>query len=215
MSRRRLSSAIIVVALAWLGLAPPGQAKTILITDEESDQMAAISGDAPRLSWAGMESVPGVWNIFYLELYPNRALLIRFPLDKIPKRQRVTKAEVIVPVDYVYPANEPRLYVRRLLAEWGPGVCHLYRMTSPKPVEWKVPGAKGSGSDRIAKPQVLKPVTGETIINVTEDVELWYSGVVRNHGWMLSNEDSGLIRMGSWAFGGRGRWKLRITYEPE
>lgn len=215
MSPRRLSLALVVGALASWFSAAPGHAKTILITDEETDQMAAISADAPRLSWAGMESVPGVWNVFYLELYPNRAVLIRYPLEKIPKGQRVTKAELIVPIDYVYPANEPRLYVRRLLADWGPGVCHQYRTTRPKPVEWKVPGAKGSGSDRIAKPQVFKVTTGELTINVTEDVELWHSGASRNHGWMMSNEDSGLIRMGSWAFGGRGRWKLRITYEPE
>ena len=56
---------------------------------------------------------------------------------------------------------------------------------------------------------------GEMAINVTEDVELWYSGASRNHGWIMSNEDTGMIRCGSWAFGGRGRWKLRITYEPE
>jgi len=204
-----------VLLICWFGAAAPGHAKTIMMTDEETDQLAAIAAEAPRLSWAGYESAPGVWNISLLDLYPNRGLLIRFPLDKIPRRQRITKAEFIVPIDYVYGNNEARLYVRRLLAEWGPGVCHLYRTTLPKPIEWKVPGAKGSGSDRVARGQVLKPVAGEMTINVTEDVELWYSGVVRNHGWILSNDDAAMIRMGPWAFGGRGRWKLRITYEPE
>jgi hypothetical protein len=205
----------LVVAAAFLCSPRPCHAKTIIITDEETDQLAAISGDAPRLSWAGMESVPGVWGIFYMELYPNRAVLFRYPVDKIPKGQRVTKAELVVPIDLAYPANEPRLYLRRLLVEWGPGVCHLYRTARPKPIEWKQPGARGSGTDRTARAQVLKPVVGEMTINVTEDVELWYSGASPNHGWIMTNEDSGLIRLASWSFGGRGRWKLRITYEPE
>jgi hypothetical protein len=58
--------------------------------------------------------------------------------------------------------------------------------------------------------------TGDQVVNVTEDVELWYTGAAANHGWILTHEDTGsLIRLSSPVWATRGNWKLRITYEPE
>src|SRR5262245_12270726 len=75
------------------------QAKTILLTDEDCDLMAAIAAEAPRLSWAGYEASPGVFTAIYLDLYPStRSFLIQYPLDKIPKGQKITNAELTIPV---------------------------------------------------------------------------------------------------------------------
>ena len=50
---------------------------------------------------------------------------------------------------------------------------------------------------------------GEVLINLTEDVELWYTGAGKNHGWILTVEDDVLIRMGSPVGHGKGQWKRR------
>ena len=60
---------------------------------------------------------------------------------------------------------------------------------------------------------------GDRTINVTEDVELWYTGGAGNHGWVFRIEDQSaqlqlLSPLSSYP-AGRGSWKLRITYEPE
>jgi hypothetical protein len=179
--------------------------------------VAILCAEAPRTSWAGFEGTSGLFSDFYVDLYATRAFLIRYPIDQIPKGQRITSAEWTLPVNYLLPAAEHRLYVRRLLKEWGPGVSHQYRMVRPKKEEWAVPGARGAGSDRVAKASVVVrvAVAREPIVNVTEDVELWYSGAAANHGWILNNEDEGrLVRLNRPTWGGIPTWKLRITYEP-
>jgi hypothetical protein len=58
--------------------------------------------------------------------------------------------------------------------------------------------------------------SGEVTMNVTQDVELWYSGAAPNHGWILTAEDADLfLRMSSPFWGSPKGWKLRITFEPE
>jgi hypothetical protein len=57
---------------------------------------------------------------------------------------------------------------------------------------------------------------GEQVINLTEDVELWYTGAGTNHGWALTVEDADvLVRLASPIGAGKGQWRLRVTYEPE
>jgi hypothetical protein len=209
---------VIGVLAAFLGLSAPVSARTIVITDEDCDDMAVISEDTPDLSWAMYDSLPGVLTTYMVSFNPKRAVLIRYPLDKIPKGQRITSAEWIVPLTYV--AGSPHLEVRRMLAKWGMGVCHKYAKTYPKKVKWSKPGGRGVSSDRALKATAKKKVTeAKTLVfNVTEDVELWYSGSAANNGWILTDEDEGICYFSSpispWV-PGKGQWKLRITYEPK
>lgn len=211
---RSLALAAAMVAL----LAAAAQARTIIVTDvDAADRMAVLCADAPRQSWAGSEIAGGIFDSSQIDLTANRSFLIRFDLGVVPKGQRITRAELLLPVGYLW-ARDSRLYVWRVLPEWGPGACWLHRSTLNKPVEWAQPGGKGNAADRATRPTAVVPLSaaGETVINVTRDLELWYTGAARNHGWMLSVEDSDVtIRLASPVWSGRGTWKLRITYEPE
>ena len=51
-------------------------------------------------------------------------------------------------------------------------------------------------------------------MNVTQDVELWYSGAAPNRGWLLTF-DSYSILISPTHMAERSKWELRITYEPE
>lgn len=200
-----------------LMIAAPAGARTIILDANDADRMAAISDVAPRMSWTACEAWPAIYSTSHIDLVPGRSFLIRFALSKIPPSQRITFAELILPVQS-YTGIDPRFYLWRVLAEWGPGVSHLYRMTSPAKVEWAVPGARGLSSDRATRPsavvRVLAP--GEQAINVTGDLELWHTGAVPNCGWLLTIEDPALsIRFPSPAWDAMTAWKLRITYEPE
>ena len=193
-------------------------ARTITITDLDCRRMAMISSEAPRSSWAGHQAAAGEFSNYYAELYSTGAMLIQFPLDRIPAGQRITNAELILPVAHLYPGGDQRLYVRRLIGDWGVGVSHQYRMTRPMKVEWTQPGARGAATDRVVRPTaVLRTSTpGDHSLNVTQDVELWYSGQVPNQGWIMTVDDPNvLVRLGSPTFYGKGLWKLHITYEPE
>jgi hypothetical protein len=206
---------------AWVALAistmlaAPLSARTITLTDEDSDRMAQICEQAPRSSWAGIEWAGGVFSNTTTDLTPSRAFLIRFPLDEIPKDQRITKAELTIPVGYA--PGEPKIMVRRIVASWGAGVSWTYRQTGAKKVEWTSPGAKGGGKDRVNKPTATaKAVVGEVNVNLTEDVELWYSGLANNEGWIFTVDSSdGMARLNSPAWYSAGTWKLRITFEPK
>src|SRR5207247_1208202 len=80
-----------VLGVVVVSLVPAAvQAKTIILTDEDCERMAAISADAPRMSWAGYEASAGVFTSIYIDLYSQRGFLIRYPLDKIPKGQRAS-----------------------------------------------------------------------------------------------------------------------------
>jgi hypothetical protein len=214
-SRLRLA-----VIAALLAVAAPAPARTIVLTDEDCERMAAICADAPELSWAGDQVGPGVYSTkTTLHLRNGTAFLIAFPLDKLPKGQRITNAELVVPVHYA--EGEHRVTVRRVLGSWGPGVCHRYRMVRPRPVEWARAGASAPASDCAARAtaQLRIDARGEKTVNVTEDVELWYTGAAANQGWVFHAEDQNaslhLVSPVSTYPNGRGAWKLRITYEPE
>jgi hypothetical protein len=203
---------------AVLLIVSPLAARTITLTAEDCDMMAVLSGQAPRSSWAGVRYAPGVLDTAHqLQMYQGNTLLLRFPLDKIPKGQRITKAELTLKAEFL--DGKPKLRLRRVLAEWGPGVCHLYRMTYPKKVEWAQPGGRGGATDLANKESTSVQVQalGELTLDVTEDVELWYTGGAANRGWSLWQEGAHAIYFPSpynpHTASGKA-WKLRITYEP-
>lgn len=215
MTKQFANIGLILVLFLWEAMLL--EAETIVLDASSCDRMAGISEAAPRQSWALCEPAKGFFSNGEAGLMPGISLLIRFPLDQIPKNSRIVHAELVVPVIWGY-GNEPRFYVWRIIADWGPGVCHLYSRTLPKKVKWTKPHAGGISSDRATRPTDIIRVAGteNKIINVTEDVELWHTGAAANNGWLISVEDLGVyIRFysPSWAY--PGMWKLKITFEPE
>lgn len=204
-------------ATVLLLLASAAPAKTILLTDVDCERMAFIQAGAPRWSWGGYDITTSSQSTAQFYMYADRAFFICFPLDKIPKGQRILKAELIFQSTLQTP-GEQKLFLRRILAPWGAGVCWQYRQIRPTRDEWKSPGGRGAGTDRAAKASAVIRCNGagEKVVNVTEDVELWYSGASPNHGWMLSVEDPEIyVLLLSPVWSNRGSWKLQITYEPE
>jgi hypothetical protein len=192
----------------------PAWARTITLTGDDCDQIAVISATHPRLGWAVCEMGPKVYDTYQqLNLFPDMAILMRFPLGSIPKGQRITKAEFSFPVVYV--GNTREIHLRRLLPEWGTGVCHDYRMAHPKKLEWAKPGGKGITADLANKASAVfrldKP--GTYTADVTEDMELWYTRAVPNRGWRMSLDEGGAYLTSLYPAG--SNWKLQITYEPQ
>ncbi|HZZ82520.1 MAG TPA: hypothetical protein VFE62_28735 [Gemmataceae bacterium] len=196
------------------------QARTISLTAEDADEMACIASFAPRLSWVMAPANVQAQNTQpTLYWYNSMSLLMRFPIkDLVPEKQRITKAELMIAPTYV--AGTPQVHVRRLLAEWGPGVCHDYRMTFPKKVEWSQPGAKGNADRNNKATAVFKfAKVGEQSADVTEDIELWYTGGAPNRGWLLTLEPEGHVGYFYSPYtpqtAGAKSWKLQITFEPQ
>lgn len=192
-------------------------ARTIVISDEDCELMAAITAAAPRVGWAGISYGPGEYINSQIDVTTKTSFLIQYPLDRIPANHRITKAELTIPFDLQAPPTGIRTQVHRLLVDWGPGVCHQFRCTRPERLEWNTPGALGFGRDRAVKPTATASLkgAGEHTFNVTEDVELWHSGVAGNHGWLVTTDDpTGYLRLSSPFWSGAKRWKLRITFEP-
>ena len=208
-----------LAGLLVLLTACPLAARTITLTADDCDRMAVTAPQAPRASWAATRLAPGVLDTAHqLQLYQGMTFLLRFPLDKIPKGQRITKAELTLKADFK--DGEPKLLLGRVLADWGPGVCHLYCRTLPKRIEWAQPGGRGSATDVANKPSATVKVgaLGEYTLDVTEDVELWYTGAAVNRGWALWQEGGYAVYFPSPynPHSGSGKqWKLRITYEPQ
>jgi hypothetical protein len=202
---------LLVVALT----APLACARTITLTDEEAQQAANIWAGAPRQSWAAFEAGPGLFINYRVDIRKDSGFLLQMPIDKIPPGNRITKAELVLPLEYTY-ANDGKLFVWRIIPEWGAGVCYEYRTTLPKPVKWAEPGARGSSTDRATVPTVVATLrnNAEIVVNVTADVEMWYTGAAKNHGWLFTLEGDSLARFLPPAQPYRGGWKLRITYEP-
>jgi hypothetical protein len=206
---------VIPVALVLMA-AGSLSARTITLTGDDCDQVAIISAQEPRLSWSGYMAAPGIFSTYtQLNLYPHHAILVRFPLDKIPRDQRITKAEWTIPSSYVA-GTKPQLSVHRLLAEWGTGVCHQYRQTFPKKLEWTAAGAKGVASDRANQLSAVFKYdkAGTQTVDVTQDIELWYTKAVPNRGWILNLEPDTAVYLPS-PYPGGAEWKLQITFEPK
>jgi hypothetical protein len=200
-----------------LALCSPAWGRTIILTDVDCERMAFIQAAAPRWSWGGYDVSTNSQSTALLYMQNDRAFLICFPLEKIPRGQKILKAELSFTSGLQTP-GEQKLHLRRILASWGAGVCWTYAAVRPKKVEWKQPGARGAGTDRAVKASAVVRTSeaGEKVVNVTEDVELWYSGAAANHGWALTLEDRDVyVVLTSPVWTGRGNWKLRITYEPQ
>ena len=214
-----LQRGIVVIACAAASLcATLGEARTIVLTEEDCTEMAVISSEAPRMSWAGTANAQSEFGTNSIDLYKQSAFLIRYPLDRIPTGQRITRAEWLVPHQLVSPAGGARLHVRRILASWGAGVSFENRMTRPQRLPWSTQGARGVGIDRAAQPTAIALIkgAGEQSFNVTQDVELWNSGVAGNHGWIVTLEDADTFaRLPSPLWSAPKGWKLRITFEPQ
>ena len=196
-------------------------ARTVTLTAEDCDQMAALSPRAPRLSWACLlVGEKSYYTENQVQLHADMALLMRFSLARIPPKQRITKAEFSMPVAYLG-GGLCEISVRRLVADWGLGVCHLYRRTHPEKIEWTKPGGRGASTDRANKDSAVFRFdkVGEYTVDVTEDVELWYTGAVPNRGWILAFENQAgpayTHSPYSPQYGGGKKWKLQVTYEPQ
>jgi hypothetical protein len=202
-----------VVMLLW---ASSAQGRTIVLNATDSDRMAGIAESAPRQSWAMYEYRQGYFITTALSVAPNHSFLFRLALDKIPPGHRIAHAELILPV-VNFRGSDPRFYLWRILPDWGPGVNWIHRTGRPEKIEWTKAGGRGISSDRATRPTDVVRLTaiGEVAINVTEDVELWYSGAATNNGWMITVEDpDGFVQIGSPVWDQAAAWKLRVTYEP-
>jgi len=211
----RVAAMLACAVLALLVITRTAWARTIIVTDAVVDRVACIAEAAPRQSWAGIPEGGGVFTTRLASVSPGRMFLMRWNIGDIPKDSRILSAELFVPVDSVSDANA-RLYLWRLVGDWGPGVSYQYRTMKPKPTEWGEAGAGSPGIDRAVRPTgVLKAAAGEVVFNVTQDVEAWYNAAAPNAGWMFTSEDTGVVvNIQSPVYSGAGRWKLRITYEP-
>ncbi len=204
-------------ALLALALPCALQARTIALKAEDIDRVAAITEQGPRYSWAAYEGTVGMFRNAPQFCTPQSGFLIHYPLDKIPKGQHISLAELTIPVALVSPP-QARLYFWRILVDWGVGVCNQFRMIRPTKEAWTVPGARGNSTDRATKPSTVigVPEVGEKSVNLTQDVELWYTGAAPNHGWLISVEDKDTaIQLQSPIYDGTASWELRITYEPQ
>ena len=206
-----------VCLLTLLAAAHCVEARTIILDASDCDRVAGIAQAAPRHSWAMYERWPGIFTTDKVVLGPRQSFLFRFALDKIPPGQRISHAQLTLPVTERYGA-QPRFYLWRTTADWGPGVCYRYRLVGQEHVKWTKPGAAGLSADRATRPTDIVRLlqNGDVTINVTEDVEAWYSGAANNNGWLASIEDPGIhVDLRSPLTGRDAGWKLRITYEPE
>jgi len=209
---------LVSVLITWTITPSRANARTILLDAYTCDRMAAIAENAPMQSWAMMESPAGQFLTNAVILTQQSRFLIRFPLDKIPKDQQIAYAELVVPVQ-TYGGNDARFFIWRMLTDWGLGACFNYRTTLGEKIPWAKPGAAGISSDRATRPTATPRLTqnGDVVINVTEDVELWYTGVALNQGWIFTVEDPGTtVQFNSpiWT-SQQTTWRLRITYEPK
>lgn len=205
----------IIIMLTLCASSSP--ARTIVLDASTADRMAAIHQQAPRLSWAGTSPRAGQFDTSRVDLTTESRFLIHFDLSRIPPGQRITNAELSVPVTE-FSGTSPRLSLWRTSAVWGAGVCYPFRRTRPELTPWTIAGAGGAGTDRALNPtavlRLIQP--GVQSINVTADVALWYLKAAPDQGWMLGVEDAGvMVRLPSPVWDGAAQWKLLITYEPE
>lgn len=204
--------------MLWAWAAPGADARTVVLDGEAIVQVAGLDEAAPHQSWALHESWTGTMTNSHVVLSQRRVMLLKVDLSMIPSNRRIANAELFVPTT-ARAGNEPRMYLWRVVAPWGPGVSYLNRMTLPTPTPWARPGAAGISSDRATRPTdviSLAEMTEPTTINVTEDIALWHSGRADNHGWAFTVEDPGVtvtIRSPIWE--SPDHWRLRITYEPD
>ncbi len=208
---------MVSIAAGALLLAASLDARTVLLGLADVDRMAVIDASAPRLSWAGQRDRNATIRNRDIHLEEGRSMLLRFAVDGLPSGQRIVHAELVIPVTGSR-RSDPRFYVWRILPDWGAGVCHEYRwFRGGEGEQWVRQGARGIASDRAALPTAVISVVnpGRAVINVTEDVELWYRGDAVNNGWLVTVEDPETqVHLESPLWNPTGEWILRVTYEP-
>ncbi len=193
--------------------APVGQARTITLKPEAVDAFAALSESHPRSGWAAQQIDPTLFVSHPPIGGASTSYLVRYSFDQIPKGNRITHAEWVIPAG---PPTTCTVTVWRVLAEWGIGVCHQFRRVHPQRQEWSVPGARGRSVDRATKPTgngKFEPGALQVTVNVTQDVELWHGSAAPNRGWLITFDGPCILMSPTHA--GRQQWQLRITYEPE
>ncbi len=212
--RLNLSGSLLLVALLAATSLP---AATIELKGGSATRMALIDQQATKLSWAGGGRGREPYTNTELAVWPGRNFLMAFDLGQIPAGQRIVQAELRVPLSRVS-GTAPRLFLWRMVAGWGTGVCWEARQRYPEVAGWVVPGGLAPGLDRSVVPSVVagELSVGELTLNVTDDVALWYAGVSPNHGWMFTADDPGValfMRPPFWD--AASAWSLQLTYEPE
>lgn len=208
-------------ALLIAGTLSNAQARTVTLTAADCDLMATISAQGPGYGWMGRLVREGQFTTNTVNASGNAAILLRFRLDQIPKDQQIVRAELLLPLSRMggrgsVANRNVRLFVWRLKQPWGVGASYLNRMVRPERVAWAQPGARGIGSDRASNPtgeMFLTNETGEIAFNVLNDVELWVSGSIPNHGWIVCTEDPKEVVELVFPLTSPDSWKLRITYE--
>ena len=90
-----------------------------------------------------------------------------------------------------------------------------------KKFEWAQPGCLGPATDRANKDGAVFRTAkiGDYTADLTEDIELWYTGAVANHGWIWTLEPVGSRIYLPSPYCPRENtgkhWKLQITFEPK
>jgi hypothetical protein len=210
MTKKTLRGIALLLCLA----VSPLMARTVTLKPQALDAFAALSEKLPRNGWATNQHDATLASSNPPITTPTTSYLMRYSFDQIPKGQRITHAEWVIPagLNAITTVN-----VWRVLAEWGVGVCHQYRMTYPNRLEWSVAGARGKSIDRATNPTGTGKFgkgASEITLNVTQDVEMWYGGAAPNRGWLLTFDSSSIL-VSPTHTSERSRWELRITYEPE
>ncbi|MEO6053182.1 MAG: hypothetical protein ABIP97_04145, partial [Chthoniobacterales bacterium] len=122
----------IIGLLFIVGFVSSAWGRTISLHPEDIDMAATIVEEGPRHGWASYttESAPGVFRNNPVLISMTHSFLIRYSLDKIPKGQRITNAELSLGVGGF--SKSARLFIWRIVADWGVGVNNIYRMQRPK-----------------------------------------------------------------------------------
>jgi hypothetical protein len=210
--RSATSRALLLLALL-LAASVSASARTITLNPDAVDAFAALCESHPRSGWAAHQVDPSLYISNPPIGAPNTSFLIRYSFDQIPKGNRITHAEWTIPAG---PAATATVTIWRVLADWGIGASHRFRMVHPKKLEWSMPGARGKSVDRATHPTgtaKFSGVTPQVTVNVTPDVELWLNGAAPNRGWLLTFDAPCILLSPTHA--GRQQWQLRVTYEPE
>ncbi len=208
-----IKSKVIALCVALLAFgAVPLVARTIIIKADALDSFAALSETNVRNGWATYNYDNTRYINSAAGAGPATSYLLRYSLDQIPKGMRITRAEWTI----AHNVASTKISVWRVLPEWGIGACFQYRTTYPKKQEWSVAGARGKSTDRATNPTASGQfVNGQLLtVNVTQDVEMWYSGAAPNRGWLITFDGFALLHSPTHG-GHRHKWQLTVTYEPE
>jgi len=93
-----LASVLCLVAAFCMGFIASAQARTVTLTVEDCDLLATLSSLQPEQSWAGAVGHSHLFETKVVNASGREAILLRFRLDRIPKDQRIVRAELLLPL---------------------------------------------------------------------------------------------------------------------